>query len=121
MGIIKKRKLGIEGMTYSGCEQRLEEALQKLNGIKNIKANHKTKELKLEYDLMEIALKDIEQKVVDLDYYLPLGFFNKLKRWTIHFMEENERDNYRAKGSYQCSRCPNPSCQNLDRIVNIRR
>jgi len=121
MGIIKKRKLSIEGMSCFGCEERLEEVLQKLKGIKYIKANYKKKELTLEYDLMEVKLKDIEQKVVDLGYHLPLGFLNKLKRWTIHFTEENEKDNYRAKGSYQCSKCPNPSCRNLDRIVNIRR
>jgi len=103
------------------AKRGLKRYCKSLQGIKYIKANYKKKELTLEYDLMEIKLKDIEQKVVDLGYHLPLGFLNKLKRGTIHFTEENEKDNYKAKSSYQCSKCPNPSCRNLDRIVNIRR
>ena len=72
------------------AKRGLKRYCKSLQGIKYIKANYKKKELTLEYDLMEIKLKDIEQKVVDLDYYLPLGFFNKLKRWTIHLWKKTK-------------------------------
>lgn len=110
MVIIKKRKLDINKMTCSGCEQKIKKALQELKGIKNIKADYKIGELKLEYNLLEITLKDIEPEIVNLGYLLPDGFFNKLKRGVTHYKEETERDNYLAKST--------PCCSNPDEIIN---
>ncbi len=93
---LRKRKLKIEGMTCSGCEQKIEEALQELKGVKSVNANHETGKLILEYDIVETALKEIEPHIEDLGYHFSSGFFGKMKRASIYDADKTARENYSA-------------------------
>ncbi len=99
---LRKRELKVEGMTCSGCEQKVEEALQELKGIKSVDADYKTSKLKLEYDILETTLKEIEPKIEDLGYHLSSGFFSRIKRGFIHEAENTARENYSSDLTKRC-------------------
>tara|TARA_Y100000310_G_C20180290_1_gene577801 strand:+ start:202 stop:582 length:381 start_codon:yes stop_codon:yes gene_type:complete len=99
---LRTRNLKVEGMTCSGCEQKVEEALKELKGVRSVNADYETGKLRLEYDVMEITLKDIEPKIEDLGYHLPSGFFSKIKRGFIHDADTTARENYSANMSKGC-------------------
>lgn len=42
--------LNVQGMTCTGCEQRLGVALKRLEGVSEATADHRTGELKVRYD-----------------------------------------------------------------------
>lgn len=100
--IIKKRKINVEGMTCEGCEKKIDEALSKINGIKQVKAD-KAGKVYLEYDLMKIKLKGIEEQIIKLGYKLPNKFLDRTKRGFIHDTEQNEYDNMNAPDTPCCS------------------
>lgn len=90
----EKRKLKIEGMVCLECEQKIKEALQKLNGVRTINADYKTGEIIVEYDVLRTSLKEIESNIESLGYNFPSGFFSKLKRGFIHYTDKTARENY---------------------------
>ena len=99
---LRKRKLKVEGMTCSGCEQKVEEVLQGLKGIRSVDADYKTGKLILEYDVIETALKEIEPKIDDSGYHLSSGLFSKIRRGFIHHAEDTARENYLASRTRGC-------------------
>jgi copper chaperone CopZ len=100
--VLRKRKLKIDGMVDSGCEQKIKEVLQELDGIKNINADHETGKLTLEYNIMKTALRDIEPHIESLGYHLPSRFFSKLRRAFIHDADQTARENYSANMTSGC-------------------
>ena len=100
---LRKRKLKLEGMTCSGCEQRIEEALQELKGVKSVDADYKTGKLRLEYDIVKTSLKEIEPCVEHLDYSFSSGLFSRIKRGFIHDADKTARENYLADRTIGCS------------------
>lgn len=103
--IIKKRTIHVSGMTCEGCERTIDNALSEIDGIKAVKAD-KTGRVYVEYNLRRINLEAIERVIADLNYEITKGFFNRLKREWIHFIEQNERDNL-STVSYSC--CVDPT------------
>jgi copper chaperone CopZ len=103
--IIKKRTIHVSGMTCEGCEATIDNTLSKIDGIKAVKAD-KTGRVYVEYNLRNINLEAIEKIISDLNYEITNGFFNRLKREWIYFIEQNERDNLSAV-SYSC--CVDPT------------
>ena len=100
--VLRKRKLKVEGMVDSGCEQKIKEALQELDGIKSINADHKTGKLTLEYNIMKTALRDIEPHIENLGYHLSSRFFSKVQRAFIYDRDEIARENYSANMTSGC-------------------
>jgi len=47
---MEKIKLRVEGMTCGHCESAVQDAVRKLSGVKNVKANKDKKETAVEYD-----------------------------------------------------------------------
>ncbi len=42
--------LHVEGMTCSGCEQRLSKALRRVDGVREAAADHRTGEVRVRFD-----------------------------------------------------------------------
>ncbi|MCI9366516.1 MAG: heavy-metal-associated domain-containing protein [Clostridia bacterium] len=62
-----KKEVFIEGMSCSHCQKRVEEALKKQRGIKEVEVDLREKKAKLELD-RNIDDKDIKELIEDLGY-----------------------------------------------------
>ena len=64
---MKEIILNVDGMMCSGCENRVQNALKTVKGVKEVKASHEEKKVQitLKQDIDEQVLKD---KIVDLGY-----------------------------------------------------
>ena len=64
---MEKVILSVEGMMCSSCENRVKNSLSKIEGVKDVKASHKSKtvEIKCE-DNLDIEL--VKDKIIDLGY-----------------------------------------------------
>ena len=103
MESIKKRKLLVNNMTCEGCEEKIKNEVLKLNGVNTVEVNHKTGTVNVRYDLLQVNLSEIENKIKSTGYKLNNNLLYKLKSGFIHFLEENERDNITTKVSSCCS------------------
>jgi len=65
---IIRKILQIEGMTCTGCETRIENVLNKLEGIQDVKAIYSSSNVYVTYDLNAINLNKIIEAVEKLDY-----------------------------------------------------
>ncbi len=99
---LRKRTIKIEGMTCSGCKQKIEEALQEIDGVENVDADYKTGKLRLEYNIVKTSLEEIESHIENLDYRLPSGFFSRINRGRFHEGDRTSRENYLADRGSGC-------------------
>ena len=60
--------LKVEGMTCTGCEQRLGTALRRLEGVSEATADHRTGELTIRYDPETTSREALEERVVTAGY-----------------------------------------------------
>ncbi len=60
--------LQVEGMTCTGCETRIENAVKKLDGIENVKAIYSSSNVYVTYNADAIKLNTIIETVERLDY-----------------------------------------------------
>lgn len=58
----------VEGMVCGGCEQSIQAAVGKINGVKSCKANHKDKNAVVVYDAKVAKLDDILKAIKDTGY-----------------------------------------------------
>lgn len=65
---LKRKILHIEGMTCTNCETRIEKALQKLDGVAEVKAIFSKANVYLTYDAKKIDLAQIIDTIEKLDY-----------------------------------------------------
>ncbi len=61
-------EMSIDGMTCNGCEKTIEANVMKLDGVKNIKANHETGKASLEYDASSTELEKVKSVIADKGY-----------------------------------------------------
>ena len=61
--------LEIEGMSCASCVARVEHKLQDLAGVTGASVNLETEAARVEYDSRRVALRDLEQAVVDAGYH----------------------------------------------------
>jgi len=71
--LIKKRTIKVKGMHCENCESKINNALSKINGIKEVKAD-KAGKVYLKYDLLKINLENIEKQIIKLGYELSEEF-----------------------------------------------
>lgn len=100
--IVKNRRIKVEGMTCEGCEKRINEALSKRAGVREVRAD-KGGTVFVEYDLKAVSLKSIEEQILTLGYRLPDGVFAKVKRSLIHDAEQNELERTKTPAAPCCS------------------
>lgn len=60
----------VKGMFCTGCENRIQNRLKIVKGIKNVKASFEKQEVYLEYDEHKVTDEVIKENVDDLDYEL---------------------------------------------------
>ena len=65
---MEKQTIAIGGMTCAACANRIQKAVWKLQGIVSASVNFATEKLSVEYDADQIALPDIEKKIIDIGY-----------------------------------------------------
>lgn len=66
--ILINKILKIEGMTCSGCENRLEKKLKTLNGLIDVKAKYSTSTIDVTFDANQIKIDDIIKAIESIDY-----------------------------------------------------
>lgn len=57
-----------EGMTCTGCEGTVEKSVMTLNGVKNVKADHVNKIVKVDYVEGELTADEIESSITKAGY-----------------------------------------------------
>ena len=60
-------ELKVQGMSCSGCEKRVENALNTIAGILEVKANHNENLVKINMD-KDIEIDEIKETIEDLGY-----------------------------------------------------
>lgn len=106
MSTIKSRTILVENMVCEECEEKIKKEIYNLDGVEEVKANHKTKKVEIKYDISKVNLKNIENKMNKIGYNLRKNLLYKMKIGMIHFLEENERNNLNSS-SIMC--CSNPT------------
>jgi Cu+-exporting ATPase len=66
----------VEGMTCASCVARVEKAISKVEGIKNVTVNFASEKASFEYNPKEVDLKEIEKIVEDAGYSINLTDIN---------------------------------------------
>jgi len=100
--LIKKRRIRLLSVISNDARARLITAITKLMGVQDISIEGD--EVLVVYDLMKIALEDIEAVIVKSVGQLDEAVTEKIKRGFIHYSEECELDNLahltKDSGSY---------------------
>lgn len=100
--LIKKRRIRLLSVISNDARARLITAVTKLMGVQDISIEGD--EVLVVYDLMKIALEDIEAVIVKSVGQLDEAVTEKIKRGFIHYSEECELDNLahltKDSGSY---------------------
>ena len=60
-------KLKVEGMMCSGCENRVKNAVSKIDGVKEVIANHETGIVEVKAN-ENVNIDTIKEAIIDLDY-----------------------------------------------------
>ena len=60
--------INVEGMVCTGCELNLEKSVKSLPGIIRVKASHKEKNVKVEFDKSQTNIDEIMKKIVKIGY-----------------------------------------------------
>ena len=64
---MKEMKLKIEGMMCTGCENRVQNALETIDGVEEVKANHEDGSVKIKAE-DNVDLATVKEKVEDIGY-----------------------------------------------------
>ena len=65
---MKTETIKTAGMHCQGCEMNAQEFIGELPGVKKAKANHKTGEVKVEFDEKQATVEDIKKKIIEAGY-----------------------------------------------------
>ncbi len=63
-----KTELTVKGMTCSGCEQRVGQALTRLEGVSDAKADHKAERVVVEHDPTRADEQALRARVIEAGY-----------------------------------------------------
>ena len=109
MSVVKTRRIPVHGLSCADCEERLEKAVSRLEGISNVEADSRAGAVTVSYDLLKTDLSAIEQELGKSSFAPRHGVWGRVKRRWTHYTERNERDNLTA-GSPPCCSSPGSSC-----------
>lgn len=76
MANIKREVLRVEGMTCSSCELRIEKAINKLEGVKEIKAVYSSSKVYVTFDESVIEIYEIIKEIEKAGYKPSLGIIS---------------------------------------------
>lgn len=60
--------LDVEGMTCTGCENTISNAVKQLGGIVDINADHQTGKVEVTFDITLVDIKSISQAITEKGY-----------------------------------------------------
>lgn len=63
-----KKTINVEGMSCSHCEKAVKDALNGLNGVKNVEVELKSKKVTVEYDEAKVSMENIKEAIEDQGY-----------------------------------------------------
>ena len=89
---LRNYSLKVEGMSCEGCEGKIEQKLNQVKGVLEVKADHKAQKVDVKYDLAETDLEKIMEEIKSLNYTPVLGILEKMK------LRRLERKEVREKG-----------------------
>ena len=93
----KKISAPVEGMTCASCVARVEKAISKVEGIKNVSVNFASEKASFEYDPDTTNLKDIENIVEEAGYKINLKEENKTEKKSDSHDLEDQHSIYEKK------------------------
>ena len=64
---MKKIEIKVKGMVCEGCENRIQNALKKINGVENVEANHQTGIVTVTFK-ENLEENQIKEKIKELDF-----------------------------------------------------
>lgn len=64
---MKEIELKVDGMTCQGCERRIKNVLKDIDGVEDVKASHKDKNVKI-FLSKEVSADDLKNAIEDLDF-----------------------------------------------------
>lgn len=99
---MKKRSIKLNPVLTADDANALCLRMADTNGIVDMSWEQPDR-LKVQYELMNINLVEIEKKINECGGHLASGFFNRFIRGWIHFTEENETQNLRSVPRSCCS------------------
>lgn len=67
----------VEGMTCAGCVARVEKAISKIEGIKNVSVNLATEKASFEIDPNQASISQVKKAVEDAGYKIDFSLLNK--------------------------------------------
>ncbi len=66
----KTTTLKVPGMTCGHCELSVQEALDELDGVRNVKADHDTGDVEVAYDEGKVSLEQMGEAIEEVGYTL---------------------------------------------------
>ena len=64
---MKEVLINVDGMVCNGCENRIQNAIQNIEGVNKVKANYKKGIVKIKLD-GEININEIKEKIEDIGF-----------------------------------------------------
>lgn len=61
--MVEERTIGVAGMTCTGCEESIQKALGRLDGVEDARADHEQGEVAVRYDSGRVTDADIEERI----------------------------------------------------------
>jgi copper chaperone len=58
----------VEGMTCTGCEQRVSGSVREFDGVRDVTADHQTGEVRVSFDPAALSQEAIAGRIRDLGY-----------------------------------------------------
>ncbi len=66
--MVDRHTFEVEGMTCSGCEQRISRSVERLHGVQDVTADHQTGELRITFEPALVSADVIAKHVRDTGY-----------------------------------------------------
>jgi len=100
-----QRTIRVIGMSCGRCEQTVQNGLNALPGVHQVRADYHTGRVQVAYDLLVTQLQEVEKKLAQFGYPPNNGFGAKIKRNWVNYTEQNKKDNLVHRG-HCCSKPP---------------
>jgi len=96
--VVKRRRMRLSQPLLPEDATLVSEALQAMMGIKNLKVSQDT--IEITYDLLQVTLKQLEEKLVEIGVQLGGGWAERLRRAFLQESEELQIESLEATPSH---------------------
>ncbi len=96
--VVKRRRIRLSQPLSSEDTTQVSEALQAMMGIKDLKVSQDT--IEITYDLLQVTLKQLEEKLVEIGIQLGGGWSERLRRAFLQESEELQIESLEVTSSH---------------------